>query len=219
MPVKTGMPDPSVPSPTTRVRPENQLPATLPGIVVTILALGLLCAGGWYAASALFQNGIPGQDNRVSNEIRALEHLKQVQSAQHAFRDRHPRGEYARFVAHLWQWVDPRGTPVRLNLIPRRLAMAMGATMAVDGYYFVDIRRRTRAGQTGEHVIDYARRWAIAALPANFGQSGRIVFLADQTGRLYATVPPRPPTHYPDDPVEAGWIVVETANDLKALLQ
>ncbi|WP_419660789.1 hypothetical protein [Desulfosarcina variabilis] len=212
------MPESSVPAPTTCVRRKNERTATLPGILVTIIALGLLGFGAWYAGCALLQNRPMGRDVKASNENRALAHLKRIQSAQHAFCDRHPRGEYARFVPHLWQWVDPRGTPVRLDLIPRRLAMAMGATTAVDGYYFVDIRSRTGAGQAGEQAIDYNHQWAVAALPAGFGRTGRIVFLADQTGRRYATMPPRPPTHYPDDPVAAGWIVVDTKNDLKVLL-
>ncbi len=147
----------------------------------------------------------------------ALTHLKRIQSAQGAFRKQHPRGEYARFVPHLWQWVDSRGTPVRLDLIPRRLAMAMGATTAVDGYYFVDIHSRTIAGQSAAHAIDYAHQWAIAALPAHFGRTGRIVLLADQTGCLYATAPPRPPTHYPKNPAANGWIIVKTPDDLNVL--
>ena len=194
-------------------------PATFPGAIVTVLGVGFLAIGVWFAGAALLRDTPPGDHTRTSNERLAFDHLKQIQAAQNAFCKRHPRGEYACFVAHLWQWVDPRGTPVRLNLIPRCLAMAMGATTAVDGYYFVDIRARTGKGQPGKTAIDYARRWSVAALPAAFGRTGRIAFLADQTGHLFAMALPRPPTTYPEDPLGAGWRVLDTAGTLKQLQQ
>jgi hypothetical protein len=42
-------------------------------------------------------------------------------------------------VAHLWQTVDQNADPVRNNFIPKKLAFAMGASRAIDGYYFQNI--------------------------------------------------------------------------------
>ena len=197
--------------------PESLPKVTLPGLLTTLLAVCFIGFGFWYTWGALLApDGEVAEDVRA-NERHTLENLKRILSAQEDFKARHPRGEYARFFTHLWQWVDPHRQPVHLGLIARRLAMAMGPTKAVDGYYFVDVRERWIDDREENMPIDYARQWAVAALPAAFGKTGRLVFLADQTGRIYAVAPSRPPSRYPHDPAAAGWRIVDSAADLLAL--
>jgi hypothetical protein len=191
--------------------------AVIPGLLTLLLAVGFVGIGGWQAYTALTGDGSWTPSARAANERRAIDHLKRIVLAQQAFQKKHPRGEYARFTAHLWQWVDPHGNPARLDLVSRRLAMAMGPTQAVDGYYFVEVRSRSGMDRISTSPIDYRRQWAVAALPASFGKSGRIVFLADQTDQIYALAPPRPPTVYPEDPVKGNWIVVDDPDALSTL--
>lgn len=190
---------------------------TTPGAVVILLAASFLALGVWHAYGLLTDDAAPTRSSMAANERRIVDHLKTIQAAQNRFKDRHPRGEYARFTAHLWQWVDPRGNPVLLDLVPRRLAMAMGPTKAVDGYYLIEVRSRGGTDGATPSPMDYGRQWAVAAVPATFQKTGRLVFLADQTGRIFATAPPRPPTLYPRDPVAAGWRILDAGEDLLEL--
>jgi hypothetical protein len=189
---------------------------TVPGLLTTLLAVAFIGLGGWHAYPALVGIESPTLSVLISNEERAVDHLKGIQTAQDAFKRRHPRGEYARFVAHLWQWVDPRGNPMRFNLVSRQMAMAMDATKAVDGYYFVAVRSRSASDGT-QIQLNYQSQWAVAALPAAFLKTGRLVFLADQTGSIYAQAPPRPPTRYPDQPTANKWFQLASRADLRNL--
>jgi hypothetical protein len=188
----------------------------IPGLLTTLLAVVFIGVGGWYAYWVLSGADSPSPAVIISNEDRAMEHLKDIQAAQDAFKRRHPRGEYARFVAHLWQWVDPRGNPVRFNFVSRQIAMAMDATKAVDGYYFVAVRSRSTSDGT-QLQLNYQNQWAVAALPADFLKTGRLALLADQTGTIYAQAPPRPPTQYPDQPTANKWYQLTSRADLRNL--
>jgi hypothetical protein len=57
----------------------------------------------------------------------------------------------------------------------------------------------------------------VAAIPADLPGSGALVFLADQSGRVFARRASHVPEAFPEKPADAGWRVVETPADLAGL--
>jgi hypothetical protein len=164
-----------------------------------------------------------------ANEQRAYERLKAIAAAQERYRQNDWNGDgqktYAAFQIHLWRSVDPQGTPIEVELIPRELGFAMVDAFALDGYVFESLHVRAllrdaegepaSAKLAGMRELDPAKEWAVVAKPATPRQSGRLDLLADSTGAIWATqargagkVP------YPNDPAQAGWTEVRSAPHL-----
>lgn len=165
----------------------------------------------------------PGPESVRANEQLAFERLRAIIAAQERYRatdwDRDGRKTYAAFLAHLWTALDPEDEPLRVNLIPRRLAFAMEAPRALDGYFYVDLRWK----QTGRHrkrLLDWKREWAVAALPQRHAETGRLVMLVDQSGEIFVKdYNTRRFFLYPSHPAQFGWRRLQSAEELVKLQQ
>ena len=172
-------------------------------------------------AAVLWLKHLPGDDKETparmeKNETRALENLKTIFDAQEKYRalchDINGKTEYAAFVTHLWVAVEPSGAPVKLDLIAEKLAVAIGPTKALDGYYYVDVRQRYELPGKKMHSVDYQTQWAVAAIPRQAGRTGDRVFLADQSGRICARPVNEFTSLYPLEPEKDGWALASEAN-------
>ncbi len=148
---------------------------------------------------------------------KAYGHLQQIAEAQSRYikKDWDSDGllSYAPFCIHLFQSVDLKGKPVRVNFISKKLGFAMGPTKAVDGYYFLDIRKRVTSDNE-LHSLDYQKEWAIIAAPAINKEIPALYFIADQSGKLYAKKLNHFPTRINEDLPAQGWEIVHHMNDL-----
>jgi hypothetical protein len=194
---------------------------TVAGVLFTLcLATYLLWgAKGWLQRGE--DPGTPSPAERRRNQVRTFENLQTISRAQAAYRrlSREKLGKtgHAVFVAHLWIGVDERGGRIPLDLIPRRLALAMGPSHAVDGYYFLDIHERFLPGADRARRIDYEREWALRAVPKDWQESGDIVFLADESGKIFARRFRRQPVRFPVRPEKDGWTPISTRAALRQL--
>jgi hypothetical protein len=188
--------------------------------------LATLCLVGFLSGCfALWYHHRPG-DERITlaavqkNERRAYDHLSHIGEAQREYRrlseDFLGRKTYAAFVTHLWTAVDKSGTPVKLELIPKKVALAVGSTKAVDGYYFIDIRQRSAGQGKTERTVDLNTQWCVAALPKHSGRTGNLVFLSDQSGGVFGIPMGAFRSRYPLRPESEGWASLPAATDLKA---
>ncbi len=165
------------------------------------------------------------EDSRISlkrlkkNEVAAYENLKRIADAQNAYfqKSRAMFGEssYSTFLTHLWTAVDPSGQPVKLDLIPEKLAVAVGPTKAEQGYYFIDLRERHDL-QKNPVKLNIESAWAVAAVPRLSGQSGSLVYLTDQTGDIFAIPAGKYASRHPLDPAAAGWLFLPSIDALKS---
>lgn len=146
----------------------------------------------------------PNSEERLG---RTYENLQTISTAQHQYYDKSAailgQSQYAQFLAHLWITPDHQGNQIQLDLIPRRLALAMGRKKTLNGYYFKDVHFRIDGNRMKR--IDYSRHWAIAALPIHYRKNGTEVFLADDSGRIYLKKFTKTPDGYPLNPSENGW--------------
>jgi hypothetical protein len=188
-------------------------------LVTLLMAAFLVAAGGWWLGHRTGDNGVT-RAAQQQNEVQAYTSLQRIVEAQAAYRERSAsllgQRAYAAFLTHLWIAVSPVGEPVPLDLIPKALAVAVGPTKAHSGYYFVDVRARFTLPHKKLHAVDNRRQWAVAGLPRQFGRTGNLVFLADESGRIFALHGGRFSSQYPADPAAAGWVPLPTAAALKA---
>jgi hypothetical protein len=198
----------------------NSPSATPSGIIVTLLLVAFILVTGmlWYLHR-------PGDNNVTAqalqrNELRTYENLKRIGRAQDQYRTRssklNGKTEFAGFVTHLWTAVDSSGNPVPLDLINKELALAIGPTKSHHGYYFIDVRQRLKHADRKMRSLDYRSRWAIAAIPRQAGRTGSLVFLADETGAVFAKPMREFSSQYPLDPAADGWQPLPTAAALVA---
>jgi hypothetical protein len=205
----------------------------LAGVGLTILATaGFVWAGvqwfnrnDWPPATPVSQ--VP------RNERRAFERVRKIIDAQQRYREVDWDGDgekgYARFLVHLWRSVDGKGRPVEVNLIPRRLAFAMEEAFALDGYLYRDLYERELA-QEDQHSdgnaallrrsrpLSEAMEWSIAALPTSPGETGRLTFITDNSGKIWAKeTGDLSLSVFPYDPAEQGWIEILSDDELREL--
>ncbi len=193
----------------------------LPGIVINTIFVGFICAGLFLAYTTFFSNDTVTLSRMRKNEMAAYDHLKEIFTAQNAYYEKSReivgRKLYAVFLTHLWKAVDRGGRPVNLNLIPESLAVAVGTTKIVDGYYFIDVRQRRISGKQAPVTIDYTKAWTVAAIPQKPGQSGSFVLMIDQTRALSAIPVDKYASRYPVHPEKGGWTLLTTKEDLAVL--
>lgn len=167
------------------------------------------------------------------NERKAFERLGIIISAQQRYREADWDGDgktgYAGFLVHLWRSVDGEGRPVEVNLIPRALGFAMEEPHALDGYFYRDLYERELApeGPQSDESPDSTRRtrplngeteWGMAALPVSPGESGRLVFITDNSAKIWAKAIQDPSfSVLPHDPGRDGWVEIPSDSELREL--
>ena len=157
---------------------------------------------------------------RQANEIKAFENLKLISQAQEKYRQADWDGDgkktYAQFYIHLWRSVDGDSKPISVGLISRELGFAMGPSRPIEGYYFVDIHYRSVDTKVREkRKLNHESEWAVAAVPIGYKHTGRIAFLADDSGGVFARGYTDVPSKCPAEPVSAGWNVIESVRELE----
>jgi len=188
------------------------------GIILTvIITVGFIWAV--YRLAGLSEDDVPVTAARMqANEVRAFAGLKMMAEAQEKYIqtdwDRDGKRVYAMFFVHLWTSVSPGGEPIPVNLIPRKQAFAMEDTLTVDGYYYVDLRKRQLEGNT-RREIDYEKEWAMAAVPGSAGRTGVLSFIVDQNKVIYVTPRMHGEPEYPNEPDRGGWTRIDTEAELK----
>lgn len=153
-----------------------------------------------------------------ANEVRAFAGLKKMARAQEKYVqtdwDRDGKKVYAAFFVHLWTSISSRGESIPVNLIPRELAFAMEDTLMVNGYYYMDLRKRRFQGNTYRE-FNYQKEWAIAAVPGSAGRTGILSFIVDQRNVIHASPRMHGEPEYPHEPDSDGWKRIDTVEELK----
>jgi len=197
--------------------PKNKT-VDITGIIFTvIITVGFIWAV--YRLVGLSEDDVPITAARMqANEARAFAGLKMMAEAQEKYIqtdwDRDGKRVYAGFFVHLWTSVSPGGEPIPVNLIPRKQAFAMEDTLTVDGYYYVDLRKRQSEGNT-RREIDHEKEWAMAAVPGSAGRTGVLTFIVDQSNVIYVTPRLYSQPEYPYRPERSGWTRIDTGAGLK----
>jgi hypothetical protein len=153
-----------------------------------------------------------------TNEIHAFTNLLMISQAQKKYKEKDWDGDgkktYALYFVHLWTSVSTKSEPIRIELIPKKLAFAMETAKAIDGYYFIDLHDRISQGG-GQVPMDYEKQWAIMGLTASHGQTGMLNFLADQTGSIFVNIAKYVAPQCPENPSAGGWVKIENIEQLK----
>jgi hypothetical protein len=188
------------------------------GIIATVLVtVGFVWAAlQWHNRDSYAQ--LQASDMQ-SNELLAFSNLQLISQAQTKYResdwDSDGKKTYAKYFVHLWTTLNAAGDPIRIELIPRKLAFAMEAAKAIDGYYFIDLHDRM-SPQAGRQVpTNYEKEWAILGVPMSSGQTGMLNFLADNSGNIYVNWAKYIAPQYPADPLASGWTKITTPAQLK----
>ncbi|MHC4645527.1 MAG: hypothetical protein ACYTBJ_08490 [Planctomycetota bacterium] len=190
------------------------------GVIVTaVVTAGFVWAAvQWYNRDNWPPRFSPG-DIRT-NEIKTFENLQLIALAQERYKkgDWHADGKktYAGFLVHLWKRTDKEKGPILVDLIPRKLAFAMGSSEAVAGYYFVDVHDLALPLRGQTRRLDYESQWAVAAVPAAHAETGFLIFLADRSGRTLVKNQRGIPSTYPHDSLAAGWTQIGSVDELRA---
>ncbi len=230
-PVPSVKPDPEA-GLSRDVPPGHYRPGEHPGQAVRTrldraCGIGLTAAGAafilWAAGQWLGLDAPPPEPDPsaiAGNERLALSRLRLIARAQEEYRrtDWDGDGEftYAMFLVHLWRTVDGNSDPVDAGLVPKDLAFAMAASLAVDGYFYVILNARD--GPPGSYDLygvpfDATREWAVAAVPRKHGKTGLRTFLAHSSGKAHSRDQGGgAPTVYPrDDGLSERWREVTIA--------
>ena len=181
--------------------------------------VALILLGGTWLIRHFPGKGEPPLAVLTKNELHAYENLQRIMRAQEAYYHKSAAlfgtHRYAAFITHLWVAVGPSGQPVDMDLIPEKLAVAIGPSKSKDGYYFIDVRQRAALSGKALETIDYDKQWTVAAMPRQAGRTGNLVFMADQTGAIFAKPVQMFSSRYPLDPPADGWTAMPTPSDLK----
>ena len=108
--------------------------------------------------------------------------------------------EFARSFTLLDEVLKPPGASP-IVLVDAGFAKAAAPDKALDGYYFVDIK------SAGGKELDPAKEFALCAVPAAYGRTGRQVFIMGKDGVIYGKDcgESRPLADFPADPGKDGW--------------
>ena len=120
---------------------------------------------------------------------------------------------YAKYYIHLWTSVSTTSEPINVELIPKKLAFAIEALRAIDGYYFIDLHD-TQLADNQLQPLDYKNQWAVLAATENINHQEILYFLADNTG-IFVKYTKYVPSTYPNDLVADGWIKINTNEELQ----
>ena len=181
---------------------------------------------GWMTVQWLGAAGILNNKENTgptpAQALKAYAYIQQISRAQARYPDRIKQvlgqPQFARFMAHLWITPDHRGNQVKLDLIPRKIALAMDYNQTLDGFFFVDIHHRFNS-RGKKSNIDIQQEWAVAALPGKMPSSGFPCFLADESGNVYVKFFTARPITFPAVPFKQGWQNISSPKKLKTLLK
>nr|WP_319394736.1 hypothetical protein [uncultured Desulfobacter sp.] len=182
-------------------------------------------AVGWMTVQWLGAAGILKDHENTgptpAQSLNAYAHIRQISRAQSLYPDKIKQAlgqpQFAQFMAHLWITPDHQGNPVKLDLIPKKIALAMDYNQTLDGFFFVDIHHRFN-GRGKKSKIDLQQEWAVAALPAKMPSSGFPCFLGDESGNIYVKFFTARPVKFPARPLKQGWQTLSTRKELKIFL-
>ena len=180
---------------------------------------------GWMTIQWLGAAGILKSQEHTgptpAQSLKAYTNIRQISRAQALYPDKIKQvlgqPQFAQFMAHLWITPDHRGNPVKLGLIPKKIALAMDDNQTLEGFFFVDIHHRYN-GRGKKSKIDLQQSWAVAALPGKMPGSGFPCFLADESGNVYIKFFTARPVKFPAAPLKQGWLNLSTAKELKTFL-
>jgi len=212
--------------------PEKKI--CLVGSIFTVIVTAVFL---WEGYQWLQRNNFPPELSTAqvqSNEVLAFERLKQICEAQHQYIlkdwDEDGQKNYAQFLAHLWQSVDSNADPVRVNLLPRKLAFAMRRPFAIDGYIYVDMHCSYKVlkdkdgyiAAVEENEIDPNTGFAVGAFPASNKETGLLSFIITQQGDIHAKAlehitygPKIGLLPCPVDFAQEAWRQIRNINDLE----
>ncbi|MCU0857752.1 MAG: hypothetical protein MUC65_05040 [Pontiellaceae bacterium] len=155
------------------------------------------------------------------NELKAYEHIRRLINAQSLYIQRDYDGngslEYALFIPHLWRSIGKNNEKIKVNLLPRKTAFAIGEARTVNGYYFVQKFTKTDP-QNPENTVDIdpSIEWGALMIPAEPGD-GFLAFFTDQSGLIYVNHSDSR-LEIPDDPgTDAQWIPLKDIEHLKSI--
>ena len=201
-------------------RTEKRSNTTPTGVVLTIVVtIGFVWAGFQWINRYNWPRRLTIRDRRA-NEITAFENLRRISQAQAEYKktdwDHDGRKTYAMFYVHLWKSIDANNESVPVGLIDKELGFAMGLSRPLSGYYFLDLNTGAIPNNPREErVLDPEKEWAVTAVPIGYKNTGRITFLADNTGAIYAQKYYAIPYRCPHDPAAEGWKKIENLQQLK----
>ncbi len=191
------------------------------GIVFTIVVtLGFIAAAVHWFNRYTWPPKLTIKDLQA-NEVQAFKNLQLIAQAQQKYKkkdwDRDGKKNYADFFIHLWKSVDANGEPIPVELIPKKLAFATGHGRTIHGYYFRDLHDRSLPVKEQARKLDYEKEWAIFGAPARYAATGFIMFLADNSGRIFAKNQRAILSDYPYDPISDGWSEIKGVKQLANL--
>jgi hypothetical protein len=194
---------------------------SLSGLLTTVLvSAGFLWAGNHWLHRHQWPPA-PQISEIRSNEMATFHNLEYIAHAQQEYgqsdHDLDGRLTYARFLPHLWQSVDTQGNPVPVRLLDKEVSFAMGASLAVDGYYFRNLDSRIISEKGMTRPLDYEQEWALMAVPAQFQKTGHLIFIVDHSSTVFATYDPIIISAYPRQPDADGWTRIDSDQDLQKM--
>ncbi|RKY08217.1 MAG: hypothetical protein DRP66_05035 [Planctomycetota bacterium] len=188
------------------------------GIIFTVIVtLGFI----WAALQWLNRYNRPAQltsEDMRANEIQAFKNLRRISQAQEKYkqtdRDGDGKKKYAKFFTHLWRCVNIQSEATTIKLIPKDIAFAVAPSFAIDGYYFINLYSRALSAKGQTRKLDYEKEWAVAAIPADPGNTGSLIFIADNSSDIFMKKYTEIPSYYPHDPHSNGWTKIESIKQL-----
>lgn len=172
---------------------------------------------------------ITGRSMREA-EVKAYRRLQAIQAAQERYKqqdwDNDGKKTYAAYLVHLWQSVDSQGRTIPVQLLPRRLAFAMGEEFGFDGYFYRSLNIRDPAPGVPTSIIpehlprlNPENEWALVAAPMSPDQTALISFFTDQSGKIWAQTGAWGGylRTLPADWPATDWIEIKSEQDLEKL--
>ena len=185
---------------------------TIVGIIMTIAVTFALVWAGQQWKHRYNWSKPDTEKQQVANSVIAFKNLQLISAAQEKYKqkdwDKDGQKVYSRYHVHLWSTLDQKNDPLLIELIPKKLAFAMGSKKDVDGYFYKNISRRYLDSKGNTRENDYAKEWAIAAIDKHFFSTSKRVFLADSSGKILIKHTSETPKIWPFEPLDNGWEVI-----------
>ncbi len=189
------------------------------GVIITIMVtIGLLWAAGQWLHRYDWPRPITDKE-RETNCIKAFKNLQLICAAQDKYIqndwDNDGQKVFSRYFVHLWTTLSKESDPILIELIPKKLAFAMGPERAVDGYFYRDLPQRELDLRGNTRKNDYTKEWAITAIDSTYSQTAMRVFLADNSGKILMKYTTETPQIWPYEPPANGWEIVTSIEQIR----